>query len=44
VSQLASIIKQMNGGRGPDMLGVCEVENEYVMTLLALFPRSISGQ
>jgi len=34
VSQLASIIIQMNGGRGPDMLGVCEVENEHVMTLL----------
>ena len=27
VSQLASIIRQMNSGRGPDMLGVCEIEN-----------------
>ncbi len=34
VQQLASIIRQMNGGRGPDLLGVGEVENEYVMTLL----------
>ena len=34
VSQLASIILQMNDNRGPDILGVCEVENEYVMTLL----------
>jgi len=34
VSQLASIIRQMNGGRGPDMLGVCEVENDHVMNLL----------
>jgi endonuclease/exonuclease/phosphatase family metal-dependent hydrolase len=34
VSQLASIIRQMNGGRGPDILGVCEVENDHVMNLL----------
>ncbi len=34
VGQLASIIRQMNGARGPDVLGVCEVENEYVMNLL----------
>ena len=35
VRQLASIIRQMNGGHGPDMLGICEVEDEYVMMLLA---------
>lgn len=35
ISQLASIIRQMNGGNGPDMLGVCEVENAHVMNLLA---------
>lgn len=35
VSQLASVIRQMNGGRGPDMLGVCEIENAHVMELLA---------
>jgi hypothetical protein len=34
VGQLASIISQMNGGRGPDMLGVCEVENAFVLELL----------
>lgn len=34
VSQLASIIRQMNAGRGPDLLGVCEVENDFVMGLL----------
>jgi hypothetical protein len=34
VIQLASIICRMNGGRGPDLLGVCEVENEYVMNKL----------
>jgi hypothetical protein len=34
VEQLASIIFQMNDGKGPDFLGVCEVENEYVMNLL----------
>jgi len=34
VSQLASVILRMNGGRGPEILGVCEVENDYVMNLL----------
>jgi hypothetical protein len=34
ISQLASIIRQMHGGRGPDLLGVCEIENEYVLGLL----------
>jgi endonuclease/exonuclease/phosphatase family metal-dependent hydrolase len=32
--QLASIIVQANGGSGPDVLGVCEVENEHVLGLL----------
>jgi len=31
IAQLASVIAQMNGGRGPDLLGVCEVENDFVM-------------
>ena len=34
VAQLASIITQMNDGNGPDMLGVCEVENDHVLNLL----------
>ena len=34
VGQLAFVIRQMNGGRGPEILGVCEVENDYVMNLL----------
>jgi len=34
ISQLAAIIRQFNAGRGPDMLGVCEVENAFVMDLL----------
>lgn len=34
LSQLAHIIKQMNGGAGPDILGVCEVENEVVLQKL----------
>jgi Endonuclease/Exonuclease/phosphatase family len=29
ISQLARIIRQMNGGTGPDVLGVCEIENEH---------------
>jgi len=34
LKQLASIIEQMNEGNGPDLLGVCEVENEYVLQKL----------
>lgn len=34
VSQLASVIRQVNDGRGPDLFGVCEVENRYVLDLL----------
>lgn len=34
ISQLASIVRQMDQGNGPDILGVCEVENEYVLDLL----------
>lgn len=35
LGQLASIIEQMNGGQGPDILGVCEVENAFVLEQLA---------
>lgn len=40
VTQLASVIRRMNNGHGPDLLGVCEIENAYVMELLvqALVP------
>ncbi|MFQ5571290.1 MAG: endonuclease/exonuclease/phosphatase family protein, partial [Rhodothermales bacterium] len=34
LSQLASIIQQMNGGLGPDLLGVCEIENQHVLERL----------
>lgn len=34
VDQLASVIAQMNDGVGPDLLGVCEVENHFVLELL----------
>jgi predicted extracellular nuclease len=34
LNQLAKIITQMNGGDGPDILGVCEVENEGVLDKL----------
>jgi hypothetical protein len=30
LQQLAAIIQQFNQGRGPDILGVCEVENVTV--------------
>ena len=35
IKQLTSIISQMNGGHGPDILGVCEVENSYVLKKLS---------
>lgn len=35
LDQLASIIVQLFEGAGPDLLGVCEVENENVLALLA---------
>jgi hypothetical protein len=34
LSQLASVIQSMNAGQGPDLLGVCEVENRNVLTKL----------
>ena len=35
VEQLASIIVQMKAGAGPDLLGVCEVENRFALQALA---------
>jgi hypothetical protein len=34
VDQLASVIAQMNAGGGPDLLGVCEVENRFARVTL----------
>jgi len=34
ISQLSSIISQLNDGSGPDILGMCEIENKYVVELL----------
>ena len=34
LKQLASIISQMNNNNGPDLLGVCEVENKIVLEKL----------
>lgn len=31
LDQLAAIIQQMNSGSGPDILGVCEVEDQFVL-------------
>lgn len=35
VGQLARIVGQMNSGTGPDLLGVCEAENRFVLESLA---------
>jgi hypothetical protein len=34
INQLASVIVGMNGGQGHDLLGVCEVENRFVIDRL----------
>ncbi|MEM7234343.1 MAG: endonuclease/exonuclease/phosphatase family protein [Planctomycetota bacterium] len=34
ISQLSTVIQSMNGGVGPDLLGVCEVENQSVLERL----------
>jgi hypothetical protein len=34
VQNLGKIIAMMNGGNGPDILGVCEIENQNVLTWL----------
>ena len=34
IAQLVWVIKQMNNGAGPDLLGVCEVENKRVLLKL----------
>jgi predicted extracellular nuclease len=35
LSNLSKVIRSMNDGNGPDVLGVCEVENRYVMEELS---------
>jgi endonuclease/exonuclease/phosphatase family metal-dependent hydrolase len=35
IDQLASVIARMNNAAGPDLLGVCEVENRFVLERLA---------
>lgn len=34
LDQLTRILQQIHGGRGPDLLGVCEVENRFVLDQL----------
>lgn len=34
LNKLASIIRKMNDGRGPDVLGVCEIENRKIVEML----------
>jgi endonuclease/exonuclease/phosphatase family metal-dependent hydrolase len=35
IAQLGKVIRQLNQNRGPDLLGVCEVENRHVLELLS---------
>jgi hypothetical protein len=44
IEQLSSIIRQMNGGMGPDLLGLCEVENRPVLEKLVQSLASLGRQ
>jgi predicted extracellular nuclease len=45
LSQLASIIKQMRNNQGPDILGVCEVEDDHVLNdLVAVLAQELPGK
>ncbi len=44
IEQLASIIRQLGDGRGPDLIGVCEVENATVMQLLVDRIEAVTGR
>ncbi|MCP4633067.1 MAG: endonuclease/exonuclease/phosphatase [candidate division Zixibacteria bacterium] len=44
INQLASIIKQINNSKGPDILGVCEIENEEVVKLLSDKMEELTGR
>jgi predicted extracellular nuclease len=35
INQLSSIIRQMDNSQGPDILGVCEVENKFALQELS---------
>lgn len=42
IDQVSKIIKLMNNGLGPDILGVCEIENKHVLERLVLALASLS--
>lgn len=44
LANLLSIITQFNGGLGPDIFGVCEVENEAIVSNLAAMMSSRLGR
>src|SRR5262245_36527135 len=44
LDQLASIIRQLGGGAGPDLMGVCEVENQTVLQLLVDRVNTLTGR
>ena len=45
LDQLASIIVQMNSGSGPEILGLCEIEDEHVLNdLVAKVNASLPGR
>lgn len=35
LGQLSKVIRSMNNNHGPDILGICEIENRHVLELLA---------
>ncbi|MDO1450268.1 hypothetical protein Q0590_28565 [Rhodocytophaga aerolata] len=44
IKQLASIIAQLHAGNGPDLLGICEVENQIVLQKLVNELTTVHGK
>lgn len=44
IEQLSSIVRQLGGNLGPDLLGVCEVENATVLQLLVRRLEAMTGR
>lgn len=44
IQQLSKVILAMNNARGPDVLGVCEVENRFVLETLVEVLNAASGR
>ena len=44
IANLTSIIRQFNSDTGPDIMGICEVENKHVVQLLTNALKNATGR